>query len=107
MIQALSEEVAAIGIFDALTSNNITKVAKKLVEHSSIDVEYSTLKAQLISDLIELNKVANEKKEKVNCSNRSTILVAFREQALKQNKHPYEVLEKNNFIKNPIVEFYS
>lgn len=107
MIQALSEEVAAIGIFDALTSNNITKVAKKLVEHSSIDVEYSILKAQLISDLIELNKVANEKKEKVNCSNRSTILVAFREQALKQNKHPYEVLEKNNFIKNPIVEFYS
>lgn len=107
MIQALSEEVAAIGIFDALTSNNITKVAKKLVEHSSIDVEYSILKVQLISDLIELNKVANEKKEKVNCSNRSTILVAFREQALKQNKHPYEVLEKNNFIKNPIVEFYS
>ena len=57
--------------------------------------------------MIELNKVANEKKEKVSCAKKSTTLVAFREQALKQNKHPYEVLEKNNFIKNPIVEFYS
>ncbi|MGM9986960.1 MAG: AAA family ATPase [Bacillaceae bacterium] len=106
MIQALSEEVASIGIFDALTSNDIIKTAKKLVEHSSMDVEYSTIKAQLISDLIELNKTVSEKKEKVSYSSKTATLVEFREQALKQKKHPYEVLEKNNFIKNPIVEFY-
>lgn len=34
------------------------------------------------------------RKEKASYSNKIAILVDIREQALKQKKHPYEVLEK-------------
>lgn len=105
LIEGLSGEVAAIGIFDALTSSEIMKATKKVVENFPIETDSNTLKAQLISNLIELNEKAKEKKVKVVSANKILPLLDIRECALKQKKHPYEGLVKNNYIKNPFIEF--
>lgn len=106
LIEGLSGEVAAIGIFDALTSSEIMKATKKVVENFPIETDSNTLKAQLIPNLIELNEKAKEKKVKVVSANKILPLLDIRECALKQKKHPYEGLVKNNYIKNPFIEFY-
>ncbi|WP_240180995.1 ATP-binding protein [Staphylococcus aureus] len=87
LIEGLSEEVAAIGIFDALTPSHIKETTKKLVENSSIETEYNLLKTQLIPNLIELNKKLNEKKVKVVPSGKVLPLLDAREKALNQKKH--------------------
>lgn len=106
LIESLGEEVAAIGIFDALTSSEIIKVTKQIVENMPIETDYNVLKAQLIPQLIELNQKAKEKKQRIVTSNKVLPLLDARERALKQKKHPYEVLIKDNYIKNPVKEFY-
>ncbi|GAB0278513.1 ATP-binding protein [Staphylococcus pseudintermedius] len=105
IIEGLSEEVAAIGIFDALTSSDIVKATKKIVDESTIDTDYNTLKAQVIPALIELNQKVKEKKKRADTSNRVLPLLDIREQAVKQKKHPYDLLIKKEYIKNPIEEF--
>lgn len=105
IVEGLSEEVAAIGIFDALTSSDIVKATKKIVDESPIDTDYNTLKAQVIPALIELNQKVKEKKKRADTSNRVLPLLDIREQALKQKKHPYDLLIKKEYIKNPIEEF--
>lgn len=106
LIEGLSEEVAAIGIFDALTPSHIKETTKKLVENSSIETDYNLLKTQLIPNLIELNKKLNEKKVKVVPSGKVLPLLDAREKALNQKKHVYEGLKEENYIKNPMVEFF-
>lgn len=109
LIEGLSEEVAAIGIFDVLTPSDIKEATKKLVENSPIETDYNLLKTQLIPNLIELNEKAKVKKvQAVQTvpSNKVLPLLDARDRALKQKKHPYEGLAKNSYIKNPITEFY-
>lgn len=106
LIEGLSGEVGAIGIFDALTVREIIKVTKKLVENMPIETDYNVLKAQLIPQLIELNQKVKEKKQPTVTSDKVLLLLAARERALKQKKHPYEMLVKDNYIKNPMREFY-
>lgn len=106
LIEGLSEEVAAIGIFDALTSSEIIKATKKVVENSPIETDSNKLKAQLIPSLIELNERAKEKKVKIVSSDKVLPLLDMRELALRQKKHPYEKFYKNNFIKIILEELY-
>jgi len=106
LIEGLSGEVGAIGIFDSLTVREILKVTKKLVENMPVETDYNVLKAQLIPQLIELNQKVKEKKQPTVTSDKVLLLLAARERALKQKKHPYEMLVKDNYIKNPMREFY-
>lgn len=106
LIEGLSGEVGAIGIFDSLNVREIIKVTKKLVENMPIETDYNVLKAQLIPQLIELNQKVKEKKQPTVTSDKVLLLLAARERALKQKKHPYEMLIKGNYIKNPMREFY-
>lgn len=106
LIEGLSEEVAAIGIFDVLTPRDIKEATKKLVENSPIETDYNLLKIQLIPNLIELNEKVKEKKVKVVSSGKVLPLLDTREKALKQKKHVYEGLKEENYIKNPMVEFF-
>lgn len=106
LIEGLSGEVGAIGIFDSLNVREIIKVTKKLVENMPIETDYNVLKAQLIPQLIELNQKVKEKKQPTVTSDKVLLLLAARERALKQKKNPYEMLIKDNYIKNPMREFY-
>lgn len=56
MIESLSVEVASLGIFDALNSNDIRKLATQVVENEPIGVEYNGLKYQVIQRAIDINQ---------------------------------------------------
>lgn len=100
MIESLSMEVAAIGIFESLTSNEIVQATKKIIENAPINTDENVLKAQLIQFLIEMNGKAKEKKKHKSTSNQVVLpLLDLRERALKQKEHPYVLLKKQSFIK--------
>lgn len=105
MIESLSMEVAAIGIFDSLSSNEILKATEKIVKTATINMNESTLKVQLISFLIEMN---DKKKEKKICisTNKILPLLDLRNQAIKRNNHPYDLLIKNKYIKQAMGELF-
>ena len=68
-------------------------------------MKYKTWDDSRIPDLIELNQKVKEKKKQADTSNRVLPLLDIREQALKQKKHPYDLLIKKEYIYNPIEEF--
>ncbi|TKI46657.1 ATP-binding protein [Lysinibacillus tabacifolii] len=105
MIESLSMEVAAIGIFDSLSSNEILKSTEKIVKTATINMDESTLKVQLISFLIEMN---DKKKEKKICISTKKILplLDLRNQAIRRNNHPYDLLIKNKYIKQAMGELF-
>lgn len=105
-IENLNVEVASIGIFDALTSKEIHKVVEKIVSESAIHIDFNVLKSQAIKELMELNQRAMERKEKSVPSTKLLPLIDIRERALKQKKHPYELLVSHGYIKNTLKEFY-
>lgn len=53
-IESLSVEVASLGIFDALNTNDIRKLITKVVENKPIDSEYNTLKLESIQQVMAL-----------------------------------------------------
>lgn len=99
MIENLSVEMAALGIFDSLSSNDILNTTKKIVEGMPIDTEEIVLKAQLIPLLIEVNGKVKEKKNTTVITDKILPLLNLRERALKQKKHSYELFEVNGYIK--------
>jgi hypothetical protein len=88
MIQSLSMDVATIGIFDSLSSNEIVKATKKVIEDAPTGTDGNAHKAQLIPLLIEMNEKAKEKKKQMDTLNRVLPLLNLRERALRQKKHP-------------------
>ncbi|MEB6550965.1 ATP-binding protein [Heyndrickxia sporothermodurans] len=107
MIESLSVEIAAIGIFDALSSREMRKVVEKIVKGSAIDVDYNGLKLQVIQELMELNKKAKDRKDKPTPSEHTLPLLELRKLALKQKKHTYELLASKRYIKDTLTEFYN
>lgn len=107
MIESLSVEVASLGIFDALNTVDVQKLVKKIVEKQPIDIEYNQLKLVVIQQTIELNQKQQQKilsKEKYL---EIRPLLSIRNKALKMKQHPYDSLNINKYIKNPIEEFYT
>ncbi len=107
MIESLSIEVASLGIFDILSATEIRKFITKVVEKQPIDVNYNELKLDVIQQMIELNQ-KKKQRQILGKTKKSELLplLKFREQALIQKQHPYEILNRNGFIKAPISEFY-
>ncbi|MFY3792308.1 ATP-binding protein [Ureibacillus sp. MALMAid1270] len=105
-IENLSVDVTSIGIFDALSSQEIHKRVEKIVEESVIDTDYNLLKSQAIKELMELNQKAKERKEKPVPSTKILPLLEIRSRALKQKKHSYELLLSEGYIKNTLQEFF-
>ncbi len=107
MIESLSIEVASLGIFDILSATEIRKFITKVVEKQPIDVNYNELKLDVIQQMIELNQ-KKKQRQILGKPKKSELLplLKFREQALIQKQHPYEILNRNGFIKAPISEFY-
>ncbi|WP_062197415.1 ATP-binding protein [Massilibacterium senegalense] len=99
MIESLSMEVAAIGIFESLSSNEIIIATQKIVEQFPSDTDSNSIKSKLIPYLIKVNDQKKEKRELKGNSLLTLPLLDLRNQALKQNKHPYELLRENGYVK--------
>ena len=106
MIENLSVELAALGVFTALDAKDIRKLVTKAVEKYPVDIEYNQLKLHVIKQAMELNqeilsKVVLKEKQVINLP-----LLALRERALEKKKQPYDYLKQNNFIRNPMSELF-
>ncbi|GEN57784.1 hypothetical protein GCM10012290_23520 [Halolactibacillus alkaliphilus] len=107
IIESLSIEVAALGIFEHLSSQDIKTLSTKVVETYPIDVDVSKLKSEVIQKAIKLNEDKNSHKETAEPKNIETLpLLKLRNQALTKKVHPYDHLKVRGYIKQPIEEFY-
>ncbi|GEM05515.1 hypothetical protein HMI01_25030 [Halolactibacillus miurensis] len=107
IIESLSIEVAALGIFEHLSSQDIKTLSTKVVETYPIDVDVSKLKSEVIQKAIKLNEDKNSQKETAKLKNIETLpLLKLRNQALNKKVHPYDYLKDRGYIKTPIEEFY-
>ena len=105
-IESLTVEVASLGIFDNLKTNDINRIIIKIVESNPIDTDINVLKTDSIQQAIAENQ-QNKKNKKPLKQNRELMpLLTLRTAAIEKKQHPYELLKSKGFIKNPLQEFY-
>ncbi|GAA0716355.1 ATP-binding protein [Clostridium malenominatum] len=107
-VENLVMDLGSIGIFEELDNTDIKKLSENLVEKVAVDEDYNSIKTMAIKLAMELNeKKKIDKKIKGSKQNteESEGLLALYEIAKKNKKHPYEILKKEGYIKNPIDEF--
>lgn len=106
-IESLSVEIAAFGAFDTLDANNIRKLVTRVVEERPIDADYNALKLEVLQRAMDLNQRLKKQKATIKVNKRELLpLLVISNKALENKKHPYELLTKNKFIKQPLREFY-
>lgn len=107
-VENLVMDLSVIGVFDELDSTEIKKLAEKIVEKLPVDEEYNSIKIIAIKSAMELNeKKKTDKKTRENkeIKKQNDGLIALYELAIKNKEHPYEVLKRKGYIKNPVEEF--
>lgn len=104
-IESLIVELTEMDIFQYLELSSIRKICEKIVNSSSINEDYSNLKMEALKEAMALNekmKLRKEKKPKVKITGG---LIEIYELSRERNIHPYELLKKEGYIKNPVDEF--
>lgn len=104
-IESLIVELTEMDIFQYLELSNIRKICEKIVNGSSINEDYSNLKMEALKEAMALNekmKLRKEEKPKVKINGS---LIEIYELSRERNIHPYELLKKEGYIKNPVDEF--
>ena len=104
-IENLVIDLIEMDIFDKLEINNIRNICEKVVKNSSINEEYGNQKLDALKECMKSNerikiKEKNKSKEKLKDG-----LISIYELSRDKNIHPYELLKKSGFIKNPVDEF--
>lgn len=108
-IENLFFDLTSLGIFPLLSNVDIKNLCKKIVDKQPISTDYVNIKYIAIQEAIKLNEVYNvnkvlkENKDKSLLDNDS--LLSIYDIAKKKNKHPYELLLQNGYIKNAKDEF--
>lgn len=106
MIEGLTVEVASLGIFDNLETNDIKRIITKIVENNPINTDFNVLKSDSIQQAITLNQHKKVKKEPRIQKENLLPLLSLRTVAIERKQHTYELLKLKGFIKNPLQEFY-
>lgn len=104
-IESLIVDLTEMDIFQYLELSNIRKTCEKIVNGSSINEDYSNLKMEALKEAMSLNekmKLRKEEKPKVKINGS---LIEIYELSRERNIHPYELLKKEGYIKNPVDEF--
>lgn len=95
-------DLKILNIFQFLTDDELKFIIKKVIDTNPIKSEYDELKGICIRQAINKNDrnkaKQDEKGEPIKINNNG--LVDIYEKAKKSNKHPYELLEKQGYIKN-------
>lgn len=106
-VENLVMDLSAIGIFEQLDSMEIKKLVKKIVEKLPVDEEYNSIKTIALRSAMELNeKRKNDRKitTKIDKKQDDGLIVLY-DIARKNKKHPYDILKKEGYIKDPVNEF--
>jgi len=99
-------DLISMDLFRNLDDEGIKKICEKVVNDSSVNKEYSSLKLVALQKAMEQEgkkEHNSEKTEKIETKSQG--LIALYDKARKNKVHPYDVLKKNGYIKNPIEEF--
>jgi hypothetical protein len=104
-VENLILDLTAMDIFDTLSTADIKKICEDIVEKSHVDEEYSAQKLRALKKAMERNENLKENKKSQKKCEANEGLLAIYEMAIKQKKHPYELLKEEGFIKNPLEEF--
>ncbi|MFA6939510.1 MAG: ATP-binding protein [Clostridiaceae bacterium] len=105
-IDNLVLDLTSMAIFENLDSIAIKKLCEKIVQKAPVNEDFNALKMSALKRAMELeekSKTSNNENEKIKQKNEG--LLRLYDFAKKNNEHPYEVLKRNGFIKNPIEEF--
>ncbi|WP_090088793.1 ATP-binding protein [Clostridium uliginosum] len=105
-VENLIFDLKSMDLFKKLDDVDIKKICETTVNKASINEEYSSLKILALQKALEQEekeKQSRDKLEKIETKNQE--LIALYEKARNDNVHPYDVLKKNGYIKNPIDEF--
>lgn len=104
-VENLVMDLCTIGIFDNLEDMQMKKLVEKLLQKHPVDEDYNSIKVMAIKAAMELNeKIKSGNLEKLNKPKKEGLLALY-EAAIKAKEHPYEVLKRNGYIKNPVDEF--
>ncbi len=106
IVENLIMDLSDIGIFTELDTSKLKKLATQFIEKHPINIDYSELKRMVIKKAIELNDKEVQKKlqKSIDKTKREGLLLIY-DKAAKNKLHPYELLVKQGYIKNPIEEF--
>lgn len=105
-VENLVFDLKSIDLFNSLDDEGIKKICEKVVNEASLNEEYSNLKKvalQKALDEEEKNQYDNKKVKRAE--EKDNGLIALYEKAKKDKIHPYDLLKKNGYIKNPVEEF--
>lgn len=105
-VENLIFDLKSMDLFENLDDVDIKKICDKTVSEASVNEEYGRLKILVLQKALEQEekeKQNKQKNEKIEIKNQG--LMALYEKARNDNVHPYDVLKKNGYIKNPIDEF--
>lgn len=105
IVESLIVDLTEMDIFTYLENSHIKRICENVVKNSSINEDYSTQKIEALKEAMVLDgklKKAKNKEEKVKSEDG---LIKIYELSKEKKIHTYELLKKNEFIKNPVDEF--
>ena len=105
LVENLIVELTEMDVFQYLELSDIRKICEKIVSKSSVHEQYSNLKIEALKEAMILNdKLKSKSKEKPKLSVKGGLLEIY-DFARNEKKHPYEILKKQGYVKNPMDEF--
>lgn len=105
IVESLIVDLTEMDLFNNLDLTKLRNICEKIVEKSNIHDDYNNMKKQAIKQAMALDEKLNVKEEVITIEKTKDGLIAIYELATKKKIHPYELLKKNGFIKNPVDEF--
>lgn len=104
-VESLILDLTEMDIFQYLELSNIRKICEKVVEKSNVNENYSNLKMESLKEAMALNEKMKLKKVNKSTEKIEGGLLKIYKLSKERNIHPYELLKKEGFIKNPVDEF--
>lgn len=104
-VERLVLDLTLMDMFDNLSNLDIQKICERIVDKAFIDEEYNSQKLEAVKKAMEFNETLRQNRNRKKECEENEGLVSIYESAKKQKIHPYELLKKNGFIKNPLEEF--
>ena len=107
-VENLVFDLSSLGIFPLLSNIDMKNLCEKLVDREPISIDYNNIKSLAIQEAIKLNEIYNQKKilkERKVKENFDQGILDIYNSAIKKNKHPYDLLLQNGYIKNARNEF--
>lgn len=97
-------ELKSLNIFQMLSDKDLISIVSKEVEKNPLDIGFDELKGLCIKNAMYKNdqmNIKNTKKGLVNLTNKDSLLKLY-DAAINNKKHPYELLQRKGYIKNPM-----